>query len=76
MSNVIIIYKEDNYSERRIYVNHIKVEIKRILIADDGKSFNIGDDIAFTYNAKRYIGEIVDMTKDNLILTRIECRGI
>lgn len=54
----------------------MKVEIKKTLISDNGKRFNKGTDIAFTYNTKRYIGEIVDMTEDNLILTRVECKCI
>lgn len=56
----------------------MKVEITKKLISEDGKRFSTGSDIAFKCkkDTKRYIGEIVDFTEDNLILKRVECRGI
>lgn len=39
----------------------MKVEVTKKLIADDGKSFRIGEDIGFDYENIRYIVEIADI---------------
>lgn len=56
----------------------MKVESTKKLISEDGKRFSIGSDIWFKNKEDRkgYIGEIVDFTDDNLILKRVECRGV
>lgn len=54
------------------------LEIKTTLIADNGKRFNIGSDISFTFFNKetnhhdKYIGKIKNILDDRIIIENVE----
>lgn len=50
----------------------MRVETKKALVSDNNKSFNVGDDIYFTYKEQHYIGEIVDISDNVFIIKNIE----
>jgi hypothetical protein len=51
----------------------MKVKIKRSLVDDHGREFNIGSDVAFDYKGAAYIAEIYEIGEKNFIIGNIEC---
>jgi hypothetical protein len=53
----------------------MRIETTKKLISNDGKSFNIGSDIAFRHNNNDYIVEIVDIGLKGFMGKNIEFNG-